>query len=189
MQVKAKFSVQLCGRLPLILQCTGAEQSQQMMTQRLAATEEQLASQRHDALAAQLAAIKLTLAQSEFHVLQLQVRHLPSASVPSRGSRPDDSIIWHVLLTSVITTIEQVIYSFQPVDDRPLSSMRSCTRFNGRTGIELSGLGRGMMMMMITLALSKRTHHFSHPNWFRSPLRRTHHFSHLSWFCSLRRAI
>ena len=47
-----------------------------MMTERLAATEERLASQHHDTLAAQLAAIKLTLAQSEYHVLQLQVRIL-----------------------------------------------------------------------------------------------------------------
>lgn len=55
------------------LQCAGAEQSQRMMTERLAAAEEQLALSRHDALAAQLADAKLTLAQSEFHVLQLQV--------------------------------------------------------------------------------------------------------------------
>lgn len=46
------------------------------MTERLAGMEEQLAAPRHDSLAAQLADVKLTLAQSEFHVLQLQVRQM-----------------------------------------------------------------------------------------------------------------
>ena len=50
-----------------------------MLTQRLAAAEEQLALLRHETLAAQLADTKLALAQSEFHVMQLQVS-LPSGA-------------------------------------------------------------------------------------------------------------
>lgn len=65
-----------------------AEQTQRMLMQRLTATEEQLAMLQHDTLASQLADTKMSLAQSEFSVLHLQVR--PYDAWESNVAFPDE---------------------------------------------------------------------------------------------------